>query len=96
MILDHGVEQRGDLLAHHRGERGDIDRGDRIALLRHGRGRAAAFVERLVDLLHFGLHHQLHVEGDLAAAAGDEAEETADFGDGVAHRVPGDRRLAEL
>ena len=49
----------------------------------------------LVDLLDLGLHHQLHVEGDLAAYAGDEAEEAADLGDAVAHGVPGDLRLAE-
>ena len=53
-------------------------------------------MERLVDFLDFGLHQQLHVEGDLAAGAGDQAEEAADLGDAVAHRVPGDRRLAEL
>ena len=52
-------------------------------------------MERLVDLLDLGLHHQLHVEGDLAAGPGDEAEEAADLGDAVAHRMPGDRRLAE-
>ena len=32
---------------------------------------------------------------DLAERAGDQAEEAADFGDAVAHRVPGDLRLAE-
>ena len=53
-------------------------------------------MERLVDLFHFGLHQQLHVEGDLAAGAGDEAEEAAGLGDAIAHGVPGDRRLAEL
>ena len=35
-------QQRGDELLHHRGLRGDVDRRDRVALLRHGRGRAAA------------------------------------------------------
>ncbi len=52
-------------------------------------------MERLVDLLDLGLHHQLDVEGDLPAHAGDEAEEAADLGDAVAHGVPGDLRLAE-
>ena len=60
------------------------------------RGRAAALVERLVHLLDLGLHHQLHVEGDLAADAGDEAEEAADLGDAVVHGVPGDLRLGEV
>ena len=49
----------------------------------------------LIDLLDLGLHHQLHVERDLAAHTGDEAEEAADLGDAVAHGVPGDFRLAE-
>ena len=53
-------------------------------------------MERLVDFFDLGLHHQLHVEGDLAAGAGDQAEEAADLGDAVAHGVPGDLRLAEL
>ena len=54
-----------------------------------------ALVEGLIDLLDLGLHHQLHVEGDLAAYAGDKAEEAADLGDTVADGVPGDFRLAE-
>ena len=53
-------------------------------------------MERLVDFFHLGLHQQLHVEGDLAAGAGDQAEEAADLGDAVAHGVPGNLRLAEL
>ena len=53
-------------------------------------------MERLEDLLDLGLHQELHVERDLAAGAGDEAEEAADLGDAVAHRVPGDLRLAEF
>ena len=53
-------------------------------------------MERLVDFFDFGLHQQLHVEGDLAAGAGDETEEAADLGDAVAHGVPGNIGLAEL
>ncbi len=53
-------------------------------------------MERLVDLFHFSLHQQLHVEGDLAAAAGDQAQEATDLGDTVAHGVPGNCRLTEL
>ncbi len=53
-------------------------------------------MERLVDFLHLRLHQQLHVEGDLAARAGDQAEEATDFGDAVADGVPGRDRLAEL
>jgi len=53
-------------------------------------------MERLVNLLDLGLHQQFHVEGDLAAAAGDQPEETSDLGNAVAHRVPGNFRLAEL
>jgi len=36
--------------------RSDVDAGDRVALLRHGRRRAAALVERFVDLGDLGLH----------------------------------------
>ena len=50
----------------------------------------------LVKLFDFGLHHQLYVESDLTAGPGDEAEETAGLGDGVAHGMPGDRRGREL
>ena len=36
VVFDHGLEQSRNLLAHDGGERRDVDRGDRIALLRHG------------------------------------------------------------
>ncbi len=52
-------------------------------------------MERLVDLFHLGLHHQLHIKGDFGAGAGDEAEEATDLGDAVAYRVPGDGRLPQ-
>src|SRR5258707_9668401 len=52
-------------------------------------------MEWLVDLLDLGLHHQFHIEGNLAAAAGDEAEETPDFRNAIAHRVPRDLGLSE-
>ena len=51
--------------------------------------------ERLEHLRYFGLHHQLDVHRHLAERASDEPQERADFGDAVAHRVPGDGRLAE-
>jgi len=35
-------------------------------------------MERLVDFLDLGLHHQFHIRGDLAADAGDKTEEAAD------------------
>ncbi len=95
VVGDRGFEQRGDVLAHQRDGRVDVEAGDRVALLRHGARRAAPLVERLVDLGHFGLHQQLHVHGDLAERAGDEPEEAADLADAVAHGVPGDLGLAE-
>src|SRR5260221_14096396 len=52
-------------------------------------------MEWLVDLLDLGLHHQFHIEGNLAAAAGDEAEETPDFRNAIAHRMPSDLGLSE-
>ena len=66
---------RPALLAHDLGERDDQLAGDRVALLRHGRGGAAALHERLEHLADLGLHHQHHVGRDLGEAAGDEAEE---------------------
>jgi hypothetical protein len=45
-------------------------------------------VEWFVDFLDFGLHQQFDVEGDLAAASGDEAKEAADLRDAIPHRVP--------
>jgi hypothetical protein len=88
VVLHHGIEQGGDVLAHQRIGCGDVDRGDRVALLRHRARRSPALVERLIDLFDFGLHHQLHVEGDFAAHAGDEAEKAADLGDAIADGVP--------
>ena len=46
--------------------------------------------ERLVHLGDLVLHHELDVHRDLAERPADEAEEAADFGNAVAHRVPGD------
>jgi hypothetical protein len=95
VVLDHGVEQGGHVLAHHGDAGVDVVGRDRVALLRHGAAAAAALGEGLVDLLHLGLHHQLHVHADLAERARDQAEEAADLGDAVAHGVPGDLGLAE-
>src|SRR5215472_16138600 len=52
-------------------------------------------MEWLVDLLDLGLHHQFHVEGDLAAAASDEAKKTPDFRNAIAHGVPSDVGLSK-
>src|SRR5208282_950067 len=83
------------MLPHYGDARVNVDAGNRIALLRHRRGRTAAVGERLEHLLDLGLHHQLDVEGDFSQRAADEAEEAADLGDAVAHRVPGDLGLAQ-
>src|SRR5665213_1541386 len=96
VVFDHRFQERGGELLHHRGLCGDVNGRNRVAFLRHGGRRAAALVERLVDFFHFGLHQQLHVEGDLAAGAGDQSEKAADLGDAVAHGVPGNIGLAEL
>src|SRR5262249_28459078 len=74
----------------------DVERGDRVTCLRHGRGGAAAFMERLEYFGDFGLHQELHVHRDLAERAGEQAEKAADLTDAVAYRVPGDLGLAEL
>src|SRR5262249_61544834 len=86
---------RGNMLRAERCGCGDIDQGNGIALLRHRARRAAAFVKRLKHLLDLSLHQQFHVEGDLAAAASDDTEETPDLGNAVAYRMPRDRRLPE-
>src|SRR6266480_6874199 len=52
-------------------------------------------MERFVDLGHLGLHEQLHVHRNLSERAGEKAEEASDFADAIAHRVPGDVRLAQ-
>ena len=93
MVGDGGLQQRGRVLAHHRGVGVDVERRDRVALLRHGARRAAALVERLVDFADLGLHQELHVHRDLAERAGDQPEEAADLADAVAHGVPGDLGL---
>ena len=95
VVFDHGIEQGGDVLTDQRGQRRNINGRNRVALLRHRARRTPAFVERLVNLLHLGLHHQFDVQGDLSADAGDKTEKAANFGDAVAHRVPGDLRLTE-
>ena len=95
VVRDHRVEQGRHVLAHDPDAGVDVGGGDRVALLRHGAGRAAALGEGLEDLLDLGLHHQLDVRRHLAERAGDQAEEAADLGDPVAHRVPGDLGLAE-
>ena len=53
-ILHHRVQHQACVLAYALGRRQHQFRRDRIALLRHGRGRAAAFHERLVDLAELG------------------------------------------
>ena len=53
-------------------------------------------MERLIDLLDFGLHQEFHVQSDLAAASGDEPEEATGLGNTVADGVPGDRRHSEV
>src|SRR4249919_1848855 len=53
-------------------------------------------MERLVHFLDFGLHQKFYIKGDLAAAAGDQAQAATDFRNAIAYRVPGNFRLAEL
>jgi hypothetical protein len=44
-------------------------------------------VIRLEDFADFGLHHQLHVHGELAERAADQAKQRAGLGDVVADRL---------
>ena len=69
-------------------------RGDRVALLRHGRGRAAAGDIGFGDLPHLGLRQQDDVGGDLRQRAADQAEERHRLGQRVAADMPGRERRA--
>jgi hypothetical protein len=73
----------------------DITARDRVALLRHGRGRAAVGDIELARLAHFRLHHQLEVSGELGERAGQKPEEAPRLGDAVALGMPGDLGLRE-
>ena len=95
VVGDHGVHQRGGVLADHGDGGVDVAAADRVALLRHGAARSAAVRERLVDLADLGLHHQLDVHAELAERPADQPEEGTDLGDVVADRVPGDDRLLQ-
>ena len=95
MVGDHGVHERGRVLADHRDGGVDVAAADRVALLRHGGARSAAVRERLVDLADLGLHHQLDVHAELAERPADQPEERPDLGDVVPDGVPGDDRLLQ-
>ena len=80
---------------HHRHQRlhdprrrQDVFGGDRVALLRHGRGVAASLDIGLRDLGHLGLRQQDHVGRDLAEAAADQAEKADRLRDPVARHMP--------
>ena len=89
VILHLGGEDRGGEVGRH-GRGTQRARGrDRIALVRHGGGAAAAFARRLKSFGDIGLHHQRNVARDLAATAGEDREHGSGFGDAVAMGVPG-------
>ena len=73
-----------------------VSGGDRVALVRHGGGAAAAFARGLKGLADVGLHHQLDVAGDLAAGPGDDGEHGGRVRDAVAMGVPGRVRQRQL
>ena len=62
---------------------------DRIDLVRHGGGAAAAFAGGLEGFADIGLHHERNVARDLAAGAGDDGEYRGRLRDAVAVGVPG-------
>ena len=95
MVGDHRVHQCRGMLSDHRDIGVDVEAGDRIALLRHGRRRAAPRCVGFEHLGHFGLHQQLDVHRNLSERAADDPEERADLGDGVAHRMPGNQGLGQ-
>src|SRR6185503_10586789 len=91
----HGVEHQAGVLAHNLCGGEDELARDRIALLRHGRGRAATRHERLERLPDFGLHHEHHVGGDFGERTRDEPQERYGFRETVAGDMPWCGRAAE-
>ena len=89
-VGSHRVHDEGGAALHLLGAGEDELAGNRVALLRHGGGPAAAGREGLEYLAHLGRGQQHHVGRDLGERAGDEREEGQRLGDGVARRVPGD------
>ena len=94
-IGDERIECQAGMLAQDLGRGEDQLAGNRIALLRHRRARAAAGGKGFGRLAELGRRHQHQVIGDLGEAAGDEGQHLDRLGDAVAGGVPGDRRVAE-
>ena len=89
MVLHlRGKDRRGEIGRHGRGAERACG-GDRVALVRHGRGAAAAFARGLEGFADIGLHHQRDVARDLAAGAGEDRKHRRRFRDAVAMGVPG-------
>ena len=89
VVLHLRRKDRRREIGGHGGRRQRTGGRNRIALVRHGGGAAAAFAgwfERFADI---GLHHQRNVARDLAAGAGDDGEHRGRFRDAVAVGVPG-------
>ena len=80
-IADHRVEDQPGMLAQRLGGGEDQLARDRVALLRHRRGRAAPGDKRLGRLAELGRRHQHDVERDLAEAAAEQGQELHGLGD---------------
>lgn len=84
-----GPGQRGCQRPCGTGEADDHLGGDRVDLLRHGRGGAAVGVVGLEDLADLGAGQVDDVAGELGAGGGDGRAQPAELGDAVAVDVPG-------
>ena len=66
---------------------------NRVVLVRHGAGAAAAFDRDLADAV---LHHQPDVDAELAQAAADQRQPAGQLRDRIALRMPASRRRREI
>ena len=89
MVLHLRRKDRRREVGGHGGRRQRTGCRNRIALVRHGGGAAAAFARGFERFANVGLHHQRNVARDLAAGAGDDGENRGRFRDAVTVGVPG-------
>ena len=96
VVLRHGAQHQRHQRLHAARRRQDVFRGDRVALLRHGGGRAAPGDIGFGDLADLGLAEQDDVGGELGEAAADDAEEADGLRQRLAADMPGRRRRGQV
>lgn len=90
-----GAEQCGGEGAGGAAQPDDALRGDRVDLLRHGRGGAAVVAVGLEHLGDLGPGEIDDVAGQARAGRGEQGAQPAELGDSVAGHVPGGRGVAQ-